>query len=116
MISGQLASNARVLFSICRDTTSEVRLADTLIIDDKMRLISYNPGSLNDINLNYRNELSKICDILAMQEHWKLSRQFHKITDGIKDFTGTAISGVEESIRILRGHPYGGYALLWMQV
>ncbi len=49
---------------------------------------------------------------LAIQEYWKLSSQLHKITDGIKDFTGTAISGVDESVHIFRGHPYGVCALL----
>ncbi len=78
-----------------------------------MKLVSYNPSGCNDINLNYMSELSKTCDILAIQEYWKLSSQLHKITDSIKDFTGTAISGVEESVCALRGCPYGGCALLW---
>jgi len=78
-----------------------------------LRIISYNSTGCNDARLSYLNDASSNADIILVQEHWLLTKNLHRITSAVSGFTGIANSGVDETLCILPGRPYGGCAILW---
>ena len=79
----------------------------------KLRITTYNSTGFGKAKCSKVKSISDNSDIVLVQEHWLLKSQLSRITNGIKDFTGTAISGVDATARILPGRPSGGCAVLW---
>ena len=83
----------------------------------ELRIASYNStgfGNLSNQNSRmYLDDIAKQCDILLIQEHWLLDQQLTKITTLLSGFCGTAVSGMDANVSILRGRPFGGCAILW---
>ena len=86
-----------------------------------LRISSYNSTGFGNLFSRssgpspYIQTVSQQSDIILLQEHWLLNQQLHKVVTLLPEFTGTAISGLDESTTILRGRPYGGCAILWRQ-
>ena len=91
-------------------------MAITLMIIMALKFITYNPTCvLSDAKREYIGDLllRYNCDIMLLQETW-LSHEREAILSEIStDFMCTAKSGMDTSVNILAGRPYGGVAILW---
>ena len=80
---------------------------------DKLVIKSYNSTGCNEQKLSYLNEQAKSADILLVQEHWLFDSNSSKLSNGIKDYTGKVVSGMDENEKVIQGRPFGGCAIMW---
>ena len=91
------------------------------IIMSVLRIASYNSTGFGSLSSTlsgpsaYFQTIAKQSDIILIQEHWLLEQQLHRVVSVLPEFTGTAVSGVDEQRSVLRGRPYGGCAVLWRE-
>jgi len=77
-----------------------------------LKFCSYNCRSLKSSLLDVQN-LSKLYDVVLLQEHWLLPFELGMLNDINSDFMAFGVSAVNISEDILRGRPYGGTAILY---
>jgi hypothetical protein len=73
---------------------------------------SYNCRGFNRSKIDFMHQLLSTVDILFLQEHWLIENQFNVFNDIDKDFSFSAVCGMDNR-HILQGRPYGGCAIFW---
>lgn len=78
-----------------------------------LSIASLNTNGFGIDRINYISELTKVNDIVFIQEHWQLHNQLHVLTSGsLAELNCHAVSGINQE-KLLTGRPYGGCAILW---
>jgi len=77
-----------------------------------LRLTTFNcrglKGSITDLV-----SLSKVSDIICLQETWLMSNELGILNDCVPGLSGVWCFCIDISSGLLRGRPYGGVAILW---
>ena len=77
-------------------------------------IVSYNPTGLNEERQEFIHDMliDETVDILLLQETWLLKSE-GKLLDNIhQEYTSDAVSGMDETRKILQGRKYGGVAAM----
>ena len=90
-------------------------MESTNVNADQMSICSYNPTGWNTQKANMIKEflLSKNIKICAIQEHFILPQNLHKIQEHFKNFKIFSLPAVKSNTQISRGRPSGGLAFIY---
>ncbi len=77
-----------------------------------LSITSYNSQGSGSSRLHVVMELSRVHDIILLQEHWLHSSQMHILERNTPDMYVHGISAINDT-DVLVGRPYGGVACLW---
>ena len=81
-----------------------------------LKLLTFNPtGIISQLKRQYLYSLLEnySIDLLALQEHWLLEKQFNVLSNLHSNYNCVAISGMNDTGEVILGRPYGGCAILW---
>jgi hypothetical protein len=78
----------------------------------KLRFSSYDCRGYYDSKAPYIIRLLLSCEFVFIQEHWLAKSQLHVLSNLCSTHISHGSRGFNNNF-ILRGHPYGGCAILW---